>query len=136
MKKSLKKLDTKKMTGLTTLGVSVLSLTILLLTGWFIVKTLNEVAVAKTSDNAKSLKIQGVNNQLLDKVQQFVTDKGSDSRKLGDGLRNPFEKPVPVPAPVPPTPPAPEVPASPAAPAETTPPAAPPATTPPAAPSK
>lgn len=123
MNASSKKNDVKKISGYTTLGVGVFSVAVLLLTGWFIVKSLNDVAVAKTGDGGKTAKIQGVNNQLLEKVQKFLTDKSASDRRLGTDLRNSFAKPAPppvAPAPEPVSPPAAAPPAAPA-------PAAPPA---------
>lgn len=115
MKKQVKKIDVKKITGFTTLGVAGFAVAILLLTGWFIVKSLGDVAVAKTSDGNKTLKIQGVNTQLLEKVQKFIADKSAADRKLGPDVKNPFAKPAPPPAP--PSAPAPETVPPPAAPA-------------------
>ena len=114
-KKALKRVNVKKITRLTTLGVSILAIAILLLTAWFIVKSLNDVSVAKRSDDQKSLKVEGVNNVLLEKVQKFMNGKQNADQKLSPGLNNPFKHPAePPPAPPVNAPPAPTPPAPPA----------------------
>ena len=107
MKKAAIKLNAKQSARLTTAGVSVIAIGILVATGWFIIRSLNDVAVAKSGNGDKPLKIEGVNNQLLDKVQKFVEDKKGAGDNLEPTLTNPFRgfiEPVPPPTATPSTP--------------------------------
>ncbi|MEY4744592.1 MAG: hypothetical protein RL272_537 [Candidatus Parcubacteria bacterium] len=99
-------MEVRRIARLATLGVTVISLGILALTAWFITKSLGDVAVAQTSDEHKTLKIQGVNTSQLERILKFVTDKGTAARRLGKNLVNPYAKPAPPPPPVTPAPPA------------------------------
>ena len=104
---------------MTRIGTTLVALTaasILFLTMWFIMKALGEVAVAKTSNGAKQLRIEGVSTPLLEKAMTFKDEKTADDRKLGPDLPNPFSRPSsqaqptpqpPAPETPPPTPPAP-----------------------------
>ena len=99
MKKTLVKINAKLLTRLIASGISLVAISILLLTGWFIMKSLNDVSVAKKSDEKKTFKVEGVNNALLEKVQKFIEDKNSDAHRLKPGLTNPFKSIVEPPAP-------------------------------------
>lgn len=94
------------MTRAGTTFVALLASAILLLTMWFIMETLGEVAVAQTSNGAKQLRIEGVSTPLLEKAMTFKDEKTADDRKLAPGLPNPFSRPPSQPQPT--TPPAPE----------------------------
>ena len=115
MKSPLKKFSSKTVTRAGTTLVALAAAGVLFLTMWFIMKTLNEVAVAKTSNGTKQLRIEGVSTPLLEKAMTFREEKSSDARKLQPNVPNPFSRPASQtqPTPQPPTP-APETPTAPA----------------------
>lgn len=112
MKGPLKKLSPKTATRIGTSLVVLATSSILALTMWFIMKTLNEVAVAKTSNGSAQLRIEGVSSPLLEKAMLFKEEKSSETRKLGPNIPNPFSRPAtpssaPAPQPTPVTAPSP-----------------------------
>lgn len=112
MKSHLKRFSAKTMTRAGAALVALVATGILVLTMWFITKTLGEVAVAQTSSGAQQLHIEGVSTPLLEKAMLFKDEKASDARKIGPNLPNPFSRPdrqaqptpqPPAPEPAPPT---------------------------------
>lgn len=108
MKSLLGKFNVKTMTRAGTALVALTAAGILVLTMWFIMKTLGEVAVAQTSNGTAPLRIEGVSTPLLEKAMTFREEKSSDARTIGPNLPNPFARPSAAPSPAPQPTPAPE----------------------------
>lgn len=114
-KKHKTKLDAHKAAITITIFLSLVMLVTLCLTGWFIFSSLNEAA---SNDETTQVKVQGVNIELLDKLEQRQHDRMQATPTPSD-LRNPFQ-PVPEAAPAVPVPAAPAPASAPASESTTT----------------
>ncbi len=107
-KKTGRKIDLRKATRLATLAIVILGCALLALTGWFISKTLNDIATVQDGGTSRDFKIEGINIQLLDRLLQEQQDKTASSDAFPKELRNPYKRTaVPVPPAPEPAPPAP-----------------------------
>jgi hypothetical protein len=111
------KIDVKKVTRAVTAAVIVICLAGLGATAWFISAALNGVASTQNGGVADDVKIEGINDPLLDEIEAALAAKTSPDAALKADLPNPFKKvpppppaePEPEPEPPPPAPePAPE----------------------------
>lgn len=99
------KLDLKRVLSIVTYGTVMLCLIAIAATTWFVMSTLQNLSRPPVTGDAP-MRIDRIDEPLLDKLLKMQADKTSDVRKLPEPIVNPFATPVP-PAPTPPPAPAP-----------------------------
>lgn len=93
---------------ISTVAIFVISFAVLVGVGLFISDTLRRISNPEETINIP-VRIEGVDEKLLDRLLEAQSSKGSPDRRLQDVTRNPFAVVPPPPAPAPeevPVPPA------------------------------